>query len=159
MTHYTSSTSLSPAALPPPSTHDTLHIFNISQSCCTPSRPNPSRPNPSRPNPSRPTPVYELATGLHSSSTPTPSKKATAALANISLDSPTKPSDDEDTLPVLIDDRKRSVLLDSQDTEDKFEELRKKFVGEIDLPECEEPLLKESKRRFVLFPIQYHEGC
>ncbi|KAG1768508.1 hypothetical protein EDD22DRAFT_1001323 [Suillus occidentalis] len=104
-------------------------------------------------------PVYELAAGLHSSSTPTPSKKATAALANISLDLPTKPSDDEDTLPVLTDYRKRSVSPDSQDAEDKLEELRKKFVGEIDLPESEEPLLKESKRHFVLFPIQYHKGC
>lgn len=92
-----------------------------------------------------------------SSPAPTPSKKAAAALANISLDSPTKPSNDEDTLPVLIDDRKRSVSPDSQNAEDELEELRKKFVGEIDLPECEEPLLKESKRRFVLFPIQYHE--
>lgn len=50
--------------------------------------------------------------------------------------------------------------------------LRTKFVAEVDLPECEfpfscfrlcsffageEPLLKESERRFVLFPIQYHE--
>ncbi|KAG1755809.1 ribonucleotide reductase small subunit [Suillus lakei] len=87
---------------------------------------------------------------------PTPSKKAAAALASISLDSPTKPSDD-DTLPVFIDDSKRSVSPDSENAEDELEELRKKFVGEIDLPECEEPLLKESKRRFVLFPIQYHE--
>lgn len=92
-----------------------------------------------------------------SSPAPTPSKKAAAALANISLDSPTKPSHDEDTLPVLIDDSKRSVSPDSQNAEDELEELRKKFVGEIDLPESEEPLLKESKRRFVLFPIQYHE--
>ncbi|GLB33688.1 putative ribonucleotide reductase small subunit [Lyophyllum shimeji] len=36
-------------------------------------------------------------------------------------------------------------------------ELQSRFVGEIDLPEHEEPLLKESKRRFVLFPIQYPE--
>jgi hypothetical protein len=32
-----------------------------------------------------------------------------------------------------------------------------KFVGEVDLPEEEEPLLVESSRRFVLFPIRYHE--
>ncbi|TFK43651.1 ribonucleotide reductase small subunit [Crucibulum laeve] len=31
------------------------------------------------------------------------------------------------------------------------------FVGDIALPEYEEPLLKESPRRFVLFPIQYPE--
>ncbi|KAG1870413.1 ribonucleotide reductase small subunit [Suillus tomentosus] len=85
-----------------------------------------------------------------------PIKKAAATPAN-SLNSPTKPSDDEDALPVLIDDRKRSVSLASQDAEDKLEELCKKFVGEIDLPESDEPLLKESKRRFVLFPIQYHQ--
>ncbi|KAG1850471.1 ribonucleotide reductase small subunit [Suillus tomentosus] len=85
-----------------------------------------------------------------------PIKKAAATPAN-SLNSPTKPSDDEDALPVLIDDRKHSVSLASQDAEDKLEELRKKFVGEIDLPESDEPLLKESKRRFILFPIQYHQ--
>ena len=33
----------------------------------------------------------------------------------------------------------------------------RKYVGDVDLPESEEPLLKESRRRFVLFPIQYHE--
>lgn len=32
-----------------------------------------------------------------------------------------------------------------------------KFVGDVDLPEEEEPLLVESSRRFVLFPIRYHE--
>ncbi|KAG0709523.1 ribonucleotide reductase small subunit [Suillus ampliporus] len=98
---------------------------------------------------------------------PTPSKKAAAAMAAFSLDSPTKPSrkdtSNQDTLPI-IDDRKRSVSPDSEkaealevEDEDDLEELRKKFVGEVDLPESEEPLLKESKRRFVLFPIQYHE--
>jgi ribonucleoside-diphosphate reductase subunit M2 len=78
----------------------------------------------------------------------------------------------------LIDDEE---CADSPDTveasnsqEDNLEEIRKKFVGEVDLPEStsvvwfcimhapnrfagEEPLLKESKRRFVLFPIQYRE--
>ncbi|CCM04822.1 uncharacterized protein FIBRA_07015 [Fibroporia radiculosa] len=32
-----------------------------------------------------------------------------------------------------------------------------RFIGEVDLPEYLEPLLTESKRRFVLFPIQYHD--
>lgn len=53
-------------------------------------------------------------------------------------------------------------------------DVRQRFVGEIDVPEGEyyaqcttyasldrladqEPLLQESKRRFVLFPIQYHD--
>ncbi|KZT66014.1 ribonucleotide reductase, partial [Daedalea quercina L-15889] len=34
---------------------------------------------------------------------------------------------------------------------------KSKFVGEADLLEDQEPLLTESKRRFVLFPIQYHD--
>ncbi|RDB22795.1 Ribonucleoside-diphosphate reductase small chain [Hypsizygus marmoreus] len=33
----------------------------------------------------------------------------------------------------------------------------RRFVGDIDLPEHEEPLLKESTRRFVLYPIKYNE--
>ncbi|KDQ64876.1 hypothetical protein JAAARDRAFT_117128 [Jaapia argillacea MUCL 33604] len=38
-----------------------------------------------------------------------------------------------------------------------FEELHRRFVGDVELPENMEPLLMESKRRFVLFPIQYNE--
>jgi len=34
---------------------------------------------------------------------------------------------------------------------------KRRFVGDVDLPEDKEPLLMETKRRFVLFPIQYHE--
>ncbi|KAF9263514.1 ribonucleotide reductase [Marasmius fiardii PR-910] len=37
------------------------------------------------------------------------------------------------------------------------DKLERNFVGQVDLSEEEEPLLKESKRRFVLFPIQYQE--
>lgn len=37
------------------------------------------------------------------------------------------------------------------------EAYRTRFVGDIDLDEKDEPLLKETNRRFVLFPIQYHE--
>ncbi|KAH7887842.1 ribonucleotide reductase small subunit [Phlebopus sp. FC_14] len=92
---------------------------------------------------------------------PTPSKKAAAAFAAFSLDSPTKSSVKKAV--ILIDDKKRSVSPNSDEhpsdveAEDDLTALRKKFVGEVDLLECEEPLLKESKRRFVLFPIQYHE--
>jgi len=91
--------------------------------------------------------------------------QAAAALANIKLESPVKK---------VIDDSKRSVSPDSVvDEREVLAELRKKYVGEVDLPEStscfssrhahpnghlgEEPLLKESRRRFVLFPIQYHE--
>lgn len=59
--------------------------------------------------------------------------------------------------------QKSRVVDDSQNTEASsddsmsLEELRQRFVGDIGCPESEEPLLKESKRRFVLFPIQFHE--
>ena len=66
----------------------------------------------------------------------------------------------------------------NEEPEDDILPIRRKFVGDVDLPESmcllfmlfviyrfnlsflfsgEEPLLKESRRRFVLFPIQYHE--
>ncbi|KAK7061629.1 ribonucleotide reductase small subunit [Favolaschia claudopus] len=81
----------------------------------------------------------------------TPSKQAAAKFSGISLDSPTKVKP--------VDKLKLIDLVDaaSDDDEDDEEELRKKFVGDITLPESEEPLLKESRKRFVLFPIQYHE--
>ncbi|KAI0069125.1 ribonucleotide reductase small subunit [Artomyces pyxidatus] len=98
---------------------------------------------------------------------PTPSKKAAAALQAFSLESPTKPQKNAVAAP-LIDDRRRSHSPDSdeveaerdqleEDGEEELEEYRKRYVGEVDLPESQEPLLIESKRRFVLFPIQYHE--
>ena len=92
-----------------------------------------------------------------------------------SLDTPSKPH-----LPKEppLDDKKRSVCPDtvsdeSDSEQDKFDVLRTRFFGEVDLPECkfdlfmwtliihpsigEEPLLKDSRRRFVLFLIQYHK--
>ena len=104
--------------------------------------------------------------------------QAAAALAAFTLESPTKPSKKEAV--ALIDDEKRSQSPESVDdatdtATDTLPDFRRKFVGEIDLPESssllvstatstltyllpgEEPLLKESRRRFVLFPIQYHE--
>ncbi|KAI5827370.1 hypothetical protein K523DRAFT_279177 [Schizophyllum commune Tattone D] len=97
---------------------------------------------------------------------PTPSKKAAAALEKFSLESPTKASAKE-----VVDDEKRSVspasvteealapkekATELQDTTDD-DDWRFQYVGEVELPESEEPLLKESIRRFVLFPIQYPE--
>ncbi|THH28035.1 hypothetical protein EUX98_g6147 [Antrodiella citrinella] len=97
----------------------------------------------------------------------TSSKRAASATESMTLSSPTKGVKVEP----LIDDKKRSVSpasvsSDAKD-EDVFklkvvkeptlEELQKRFVGDVTLPENQEPLLMESKRRFVLFPIQYHE--
>ncbi|KAI0284961.1 ribonucleotide reductase small subunit [Russula aff. rugulosa BPL654] len=86
----------------------------------------------------------------------TPSKKAAAALQAISLESPTKPI--QKHAPVIDDTRRSpSPLSESERTEEQELDLRKRFVGDVYLPESQEPLLMESKRRFVLFPIQYHE--
>ncbi|PFH51412.1 hypothetical protein AMATHDRAFT_59163 [Amanita thiersii Skay4041] len=85
---------------------------------------------------------------------PSPSKKATATLESFSIGSPLKK-------PFLIDDERLPQSLESivegDHASENLEELRKNFVGEVDLLESAEPLLKVSKRRFVLFPIQYHE--
>jgi len=93
---------------------------------------------------------------------------------SFSLESPIKASkksgtsiDDEGELETL------GAIADTEET--GLEQLRKSYVGEVDLPESmsfiynlglmskyitgEEPLLKESRRRFVLFPIQYPEVC
>ncbi|KAF8222760.1 ribonucleotide reductase small subunit [Tricholoma matsutake] len=95
---------------------------------------------------------------------PTPSKKAAASLAALTFDSPTKPM--KKSLKILDDERlprsPRSVDEEGEHEESPSPEealslSRRKFIGEIDLLEKEEPLLRESRRRFVLFPIQYHE--
>ena len=72
--------------------------------------------------------------------------KAAAAIAAMNFDSPTKPKkmngdsfiDKEPLRPFLFDDE-TSVLEDDIKQEDDLDELRKKFVGEIDLPESKCP--------------------
>ncbi|KAF7355236.1 Ribonucleotide reductase small subunit [Mycena sanguinolenta] len=49
----------------------------------------------------------------------------------------------------------RKVCLKSD--QDDLDQSRRRFVGAVDLLESEEPLLKVTPRRFVLFPIQYPE--
>ncbi|THU78652.1 ribonucleotide reductase small subunit [Dendrothele bispora CBS 962.96] len=97
---------------------------------------------------------------------PTPSKKVRgllAAFADISIESPTKPKGKK-----TVRDREWSVSPDSSEDEKEegtekdeeevvLDDLRTRYIGEVDLPENEEPLLQESRRRFVLFPIQYPE--
>ncbi|KAI0650637.1 ribonucleotide reductase small subunit [Trametes meyenii] len=85
---------------------------------------------------------------------PTPSKKAAAALKEMSLTTPTKHAKKLD----IIGDARRSISPESDDEQSVASSSRpRRWVGEVDLPEEKEPLLQESKRRFVLFPIQYHE--
>jgi len=88
----------------------------------------------------------------------TPSKKAAAALQAISLESPVKQAKKLSAAPVIDDARHSpSPVSETENVEHDEVDARKRFVGDVDLPESQEPLLIESKRRFVLFPIQYHE--
>ncbi|KAI6024321.1 ribonucleotide reductase small subunit [Pisolithus marmoratus] len=69
----------------------------------------------------------------------TPSKKAAAALEAFSLRTPTKQGID-DSKQVRVPD----MPVDNVSDEDDLGSLRQKFTGEVDLPECEELLLKAS---------------
>ncbi|WFD21150.1 ribonucleoside-diphosphate reductase [Malassezia caprae] len=75
----------------------------------------------------------------------TPSKQVAAGLAKIDVSaSPTKAK--------MALKPKEAAAEPAED-----DHLYGKFVGEVDLAEEDEPLLKENKSRFVLFPIRYHE--
>ncbi|PWN48471.1 ribonucleoside-diphosphate reductase small chain A [Violaceomyces palustris] len=109
----------------------------------------------------------------------TPSKKVAASIASIDVNAtPTKKAtfkvsdDDQDDFaePAFLtkgpinnakqpshQDEQQATKLDSADADAQEQDVHGRFVGEVDLPEEEEPLLVESKRRFVLFPIRYHE--
>ncbi|AAW46341.1 hypothetical protein CNBK0970 [Cryptococcus deneoformans B-3501A] len=88
----------------------------------------------------------------------TPSKVAASALANIDLNTAKKASE-----PTLLSKLQaaaptKPVVEEAQAApEDDVEEYRKRFVGDLDCEEKDEPLLKETNARFVLFPIKYHE--
>ena len=80
---------------------------------------------------------------------------------------------------IKFDDVKsKKAVVEEPKPEEDLDTLRQRWVGDVTLPEREsrvqfffstrrwylpvvatdmEPLLTESKRRFVLFPIQYHE--
>ncbi|KAB5595432.1 Ribonucleoside-diphosphate reductase subunit M2 [Ceratobasidium theobromae] len=79
--------------------------------------------------------------------------EVTTKLENMSLKSPAKPVfDDLDDLDVVP-----GAMATAESGDNALEDFRLCFVGDVDLEEKDEPLLKESRRRFVLFPIQYHE--
>lgn len=97
----------------------------------------------------------------------TPSKRAASSLQTMSLASPTKPAFSspldkfiaEHSAPEELDEAGSSKLVVVEQPQPDVEEYRTRFVGQVDLDEKDEPLLKASSRRFVLFPIQYHEVC
>ncbi|ORY31918.1 ribonucleotide reductase [Naematelia encephala] len=87
----------------------------------------------------------------------TPSKVAATALSAMDLNvaKPTETSTDPTFLAKL-----KAAAAPAATAEvkvDDVEEYRKRFVGDLNCPESEEPLLKESSSRFVLFPIKYRE--
>lgn len=97
----------------------------------------------------------------------TPSKAAASALADISLNTPVKAAEQPNMLAKL----KAAAAAEAgvEATEDakvvkadapaklSDAELRQRFVGDIHCEEKDEPILKESPDRFVLFPIRYNE--
>lgn len=95
----------------------------------------------------------------------TPSKKVAASLANIDVNSsPSKKPTNSANTTILASntfddaDFLAKAKANAQESKEivKSQGRHGKFVGE-DIPEEEEPLLVESNRRFVLFPIRYHE--
>ncbi|EKM59374.1 uncharacterized protein PHACADRAFT_249824 [Phanerochaete carnosa HHB-10118-sp] len=95
-----------------------------------------------------PEPVFTTPTKI------SPSKRAAKALDELSLNIPNKRVLLE---PVAFDDVKLKKPAVAEEKHDDLDALKGRFVGQVDLPEHMEPLLMESKRRFVLFPIQYPE--
>ncbi|CAE6426508.1 unnamed protein product [Rhizoctonia solani] len=85
-----------------------------------------------------------------SEATHTSTNQAAAKMENMSLKSPVK--------QLVFDSLDDLDVKDGNGAEgEPVEDYRLRFVGDVDLAEKDEPLLKESRRRFVLFPIQYHE--
>ncbi|EJU06229.1 ribonucleotide reductase small subunit [Dacryopinax primogenitus] len=82
----------------------------------------------------------------------TPSKKAAAQLETMSLATPLKDKAFMEKLKAA-----GAPAQEAESEEEPLEEYRKRFVGDLECEEKDEPLLKSTQRRFVLFPIQYHE--
>jgi ribonucleoside-diphosphate reductase subunit M2 len=95
----------------------------------------------------------------------TPVSKTTFAIADMGLNTPLKVDLVEKLVAPVVEEvttATTTTLITSPTItpeEEPIEDFRLRFVGEVDIDEKDEPLLKESQRRFVLFPIQYHEVC
>lgn len=82
----------------------------------------------------------------------TPSKVAAAKLESLDL---TKP-DSLAAKMAATEDAKKTLRVKKDD--DVKEQGRDRFVGNLDIKsDADEPLLKPTEERFVLFPIKYHE--
>lgn len=91
----------------------------------------------------------------------TPSKAAASALSVMDLNTATAKK--EAGAPTMLEKLKAAAGAEvtkpvvEQTKEEELEEYRKRFVGDLDCEEKDEPLLQESNARFVLFPIKYRE--
>lgn len=85
----------------------------------------------------------------------TPSKAVAASLDKFSF-TPVKPASLA-SKPKYNSDPEPHAANDAPPVDNDLDPSRLRFVGDVDLDEKDEPLLKETQRRFVLFPIQYHE--
>ncbi|SGY85919.1 BQ5605_C009g05788 [Microbotryum silenes-dioicae] len=84
----------------------------------------------------------------------TPSKAAAASLSSLDL---SKPSSITSQLK-----KEATVVVASKPTSDDVQTVdgRDRFVGNLDIKsDADEPLLRPTEARFVLFPIKYHERC
>ncbi|KDN53612.1 putative small subunit of ribonucleotide reductase [Tilletiaria anomala UBC 951] len=111
------------------------------------------------------TPSKKVAHGLASMDVNSPVKKGTKDIfANASFLADAKSADMAATSAkktVLDVSSKKSAADETAKinalSSHPLDTMENRFVGEVDLPEEEEPLLIESSRRFVLFPIRFHE--
>lgn len=101
----------------------------------------------------------------------TPSKVAASALSTMDLNTASATS--KDSAATLLEKMKAAASVGADklaaakalvvaevtpaQAEDDIEEYRKRFVGDLDCEEKDEPLLQETTSRFVLFPIKYRE--
>lgn len=84
----------------------------------------------------------------------TPSKAAAAILSELDLNN-AKKSSSEPTLLSKLEESKKTKMQHVSGSDDAY---RGKFVGDLSITcDEDEPLLKETGHRFVLFPIKYHE--
>lgn len=95
--------------------------------------------------------------GLSSPETKVSSANLASKLAAAAAKEDSKVVDKKQSTAAEDDEEAKAAAALAEIKAQPLEEYRTRFVGEVDLPESEEPLLKETKSRFVLFPIKYRE--
>lgn len=107
--------------------------------------------------PSKPLANTLSTIGLSSPETKVSSANLASKLAAAAAKEDSKAVDKKQSTAAEDDEEAKAAVALAEVKAQPLEEYRTRFVGEVDLPESEEPLLKETKSRFVLFPIKYRE--